>query len=217
MKIRPTSVYIVFLLSFLCYGFNLYSQTVMNLKLGYLGIHPGNNPNAHLFENRLAPDGSVVAEPSVWLGFEFFLRDDHTSFEIYQGLLSDAAARPAGFTFVGFKRRIWMIYRSSIYAELGTTFSFRENWADLAGYVEQKNYSGSGRWQNKWIYLSGGLNWYYYLTKRNDISLSAFYGHYDNTFTFMVGYRFWFSTVFKHPKPCKCPFDKYDKKYKRSH
>ncbi len=208
--------YIIYLTIFLFFSVYLSGQTVMNFKVGYLGFHPGSNPNVALYENKLSQNGSMVAEPSLWLGFEIFLREDHTSIELYQGFLSDAAARSAGFTFIGFKRRIFMLKKSDFYAEIGTTFSFRQNWAELSGYISQNNYSGSGKWQNKWIYVGGGLSWYYYLTKKHDISLTAFYGHYDNTITFMVGYRYWFSTIFKHPKPCNCPFDKY-KKNKRKH
>lgn len=199
------------------YSHSISGQVVANLKLGYLGIHPGENLNADLYENALVPAGTIVVEPSVWIGLEYFMREDYLSFQVYQGFLSDAAARSAGFTFVGFKRRFWRVYRSSFYIEFGTSFSFRQNWNTLAGYIPEKNYDGSGKWQTKWIYFSGGIDYYFYLTKKHDLSLSAFYGHYDKTFTFTLGYRYWFSTVFKHPKPCKCPFDKYDKKYKRNH
>ncbi|MBI5219946.1 MAG: hypothetical protein HY958_13550 [Bacteroidia bacterium] len=195
----------------------IHCQTVFNLKLGYIGFHPGKNLNSALYENKLVEDGAVVVEPSVWIGFEYFLRDDHTSVEFYQGFLSDAAARSAGFSFIGFKRRFFQYYRNSFYAEIGTTISFRENWSPLAGYVEQTNYEGSGKWQTKWIWVSGGLSYYFYISKKHDLSITLWYGHYDQTLTFMLGYRFWFSTIFKHPKPCKCPFDKYDKKYKHKH
>lgn len=191
------------------------AQTVINFKLGYIGLHPGKNPNSGLYENRISTDGKVVVEPSIWLGLEHFLREDFVSLQYYQGFLTDAAARSAGFTHLGLKVKLYQIYRSTIYAEIGTALSYRENWNTLAGYVEEKNYTGSGRWQTKWMYLSGGLSYYFYLTKRHDLSLTAWYGHYDQTITFMLGYRFWFSTVFKHQKPCNCPFDKYNKKYKR--
>lgn len=210
-------LHIIFYIAILLCSSNLSGQVAMNLKIGALGIHPGDNPNAALYENSLSPSGTLVVEPSIWLGMEYFLREDYFSIIFYQGFLSDAAARSAGFTFIGFKRRFWQVYRNSFYIEFGTTYSFRENWNTLASYIPEENYTGNSKWQTKWIYFSGGLTYNFYLTKKNDLSLSAFYGHYDKTFTFTLGYRYWFSTVFKHPKPCKCPFDKYDKKYKRNH
>jgi hypothetical protein len=197
-------------------AFPLKAQFVTSVKAGYLGFHPGSNPNSALYENAISESGQVVVEPSVWIGLEMMIREDHTSVQVYQGFMADAAARSAMFTYIGFKRKFLQRNRSSFVAEIGTTYSRRENWSALAGYKQENSYSGTGKWQDKWIYVSGGLSYYFYINKRNDITFTVWYGHYDNTITFMLGHRFWFSTILKHPKPCKCPFDKYDKKYKRN-
>ncbi|HBX52227.1 MAG: hypothetical protein A2275_15840 [Bacteroidetes bacterium RIFOXYA12_FULL_35_11] len=210
-------IYII--IFFFCIFFSANSQTVFNFRLGYLGFHPGRNSNSSLYENSISENGDVVIEPSLWFGLESFIREDHTSIQFYQGFLADAAARSAGFSHVGIKRRLIMRNRLSMFAEIGTTLSYRENWAPLAGYnanADDFKYEGIGKWQTKWIWVSGGLSWYFYLTKKHDMSFAVWYGHYEKTITLTLGYRYWFSVIFKHPKPCKCPFDKYDKKYKRS-
>ena len=191
-KFYLVSILLVFI------SISVFSQSSIAVKFGALGIHPFDKPYYLDYENNLTGDGTFNVEPLAILSYEAFFLEDYWSLDFTQGFVSDAGARSAGFTSVFVKRRVYRKWRNFIYASVGTTLSYRQTWNDYA-------YKGNDYWQMKPM-LSAMIEYDFLLGDRSDLSVAAIYGHYNETFTFTIGYRFWINTIIRNPRNCECPF-----------
>lgn len=191
---------------------NIYAQTTLNFKIAPFSIHPFNEKNSHIFENKIDANGIFVSEPCLILGSETFLREDVFSLRFMLGGLSDAASKPAMFFHTGLKLRFFQVWRSSFAFGLGGNIYGRELWSNIDGYVKESGWSPNGNWEYK-LGIMAEFEYVLLLAQRHDLTFSLIYGHQPREFTLTVGYRFWLSTTLKNPKPCgSCPFGKKSKK-----
>lgn len=187
------------------------AQSTIQFKFAPLGIHPFNEKNSLLFENRIDANGVFITEPCFILVYETYLRSDTFSARAMLGFLSDAASKPGFFLHLGVKQRIVQIWRNSLSIGLGGNLYGRDSWATIPLYETDNSWSANGDWEYK-LGIMAELEYALFINDKNDITLSALYGHQPNTFTFTVGYRHWFSSIIKHPKKCgSCPFQKTSK------
>ncbi|MFW5805192.1 MAG: hypothetical protein ACOCVX_01570 [Bacteroidales bacterium] len=183
------------------------AQTLIHPKGSFLGFHPLDTKNRHLYENALDANAQWVVEPNVMVSVETYLRGTQLSWRFMPGFYVDAAAQPALFFHAGIKYRFLQIFRSSFDIAVGPTYNFRQDWHKYYNYVEEGNFNLNGNWENK-FYVLGELEYKFFLTEHWDITASILYGHEWETFTFTFGIRYWLTTVIKHPINCSsCPFD----------
>ncbi len=187
------------------------SQSTIQIKFAPLGVHPFNEKNSHLFENRIDANGIFITEPCFILSWETFLRSDTFAMRAMFGFLSDAASKPGIFLHLGVKQRLFQVWRNSVSIGIGGNLYGRESWTTILGYITDNSWSANGDWEYK-VGFMAELEYALFLNDKNDITLSVLYGHQPNTFSFSIGYKHWFSSVIKHPKKCgTCPFTKTDK------
>ncbi len=177
-------------------------QSALNIHLTGIGLHLGNKPNYKIYENRLDELGNFVTEPLIILSYQRFLKATRNSLQFSQGLYSDAAAQMAGFTFFSFKKKILHHYKNVISVSMGPNLSYRKDWHTINGYIEDKSFTVDGQWEYKWLFAAE-INYYYYLGKRSDFTLSLHYGYEQRTVFFTLGYRFWINPMV-HEKKCDC-------------
>lgn len=200
-------IYICILLLSFTFGKPIFSQTTIQAKFSALGIHPFDSRNKHLYANTLDANANFTVEPMVIIPIETFIRGDFLSWRIAPGLLADAAGQPAFFIHLGLKRRIVQIWRNSFSLAIGGNLYGREIWRNFPNYNLDDSWSQNGTWEYK-LGIMAELEYAFYLNDNNDITLSLIYGHQEETFTFTVGYRYWFSNIIKNPPRCgNCPFD----------
>lgn len=206
LKILVLAVFLLFV------GFNQTSaQSTLQLKFAPIGVHPFTETNSHLFENRIDANGMFIVEPCFILSFENYIRSDTFSWRGMLGVLSDAASKPGIFLHLGFKQRLIQIYTNSISIGFGGALYGHDSWTTIPGYISNDGWSANGDWDYK-VGLMAELEYALFLNDNNDITLSVMYGHQPNAFTFSIGYKYWLSSVIKHPKKCgTCPFQKTNK------
>lgn len=199
---------ILFLVGFSIIG---YTQSTLQIKFSPLGIHPFTETNSHLFENKIDANGLFVTEPCFILSYESFLRADTFAFRAMFGFLNDAVAKPGIFLHVGVKQRLLQVWRNSISIGLGGNLYGRDSWTTIPNYETDASWKANGDWEYK-VGIMAELEYALFINDKNDITLSAIYGHQPSTFTFTIGYKHWFSSIIKHPKKCgSCPFEKSNK------
>jgi len=187
------------------------AQSTIQIKFSPIGIHPFTEINGHLFENRIDENGIFITEPCLILSFENFLRSDTFAWRGMFGFISDAASKPGIFLHLGLKIRLVQVWRNSISIGFGGNLYGRDSWSTIPDYIPDNSWSANGDWEYKPGFMAE-LEYALFINDKNDITLSALYGHQPNTFTFTIGYKHWFSSVIKHPKKCgSCPFSKTDK------
>lgn len=183
-------------------------QTTLQLKFSPLGMHFFNEPNRPNFENRIDSNANFVFEPCVILGVETYLVSDILCFRGNFGGLSDAVSKPGLFLQLGLKVRLFQIYRNSLSIGVGFMGYGHECWNTLPNYVEQKGWSQNGKWEYSIGYLAD-LEYAIFLNDKSDLMFNISYGYQKKTFNFSVGYRYWLSSIIKHPIKCgSCPFTK---------
>ena len=198
---------------FLCLTFlvNVFSQSTIQLKFSPIGIHPFNETNKHLFDNKIDENAIFVTEPLFLLCYESYLREDSFAFRGMFGFLNDAAAKPAITLHLGLKQRLVQIWRNSFSVGAGFNLYGRGLWSTIPGYIQEKHWGANGTWEYKLGFM-GELEYALFLNDKNDLTLSLLYGHQQNTFTVTIGYKYWISSIIKHPKKCgNCPFQKTSK------
>lgn len=172
-------------------------------------MHPFKESNVEFFdENKIDANAIFILEPMVVIGLETFLYADELNLRFMFGGLSDAVSKPALFFQVGLKYKIFQVYRSCLAVGAGVAFYGREGRFLANGFKTEKNWYANGKWE----YGIGGIGEIEYilvLAERHDLLFSLVYGYQPKAFSATLGYRFWVSTILKHPKKCgSCPFGK---------
>lgn len=185
-----------------------FGQTTLQLKFSPIGFHFFNDPNEPLFENSIDANSTFVFEPCVIFGVETYLVSDILCFRANLGGLSDAASKPALFLQAGLKVRLFQVYRNSLSVGLGAMLYGRERWDTYTNYVQQRGWSQNGSWEYGIGFLAD-LEYAIFLNDKSDLMFNISYGYQKKTFNFSIGYRYWLSSVIKHPIKCgSCPFTK---------
>ena len=180
----------------------LIGQSALNLHLTAIAFHVSDKPNYLLYENSLDELGNIVVEPMAILTYQRFFKTTRNSFQISQGLYSDAAAQMAGFTYFSLKKKLIHSFKNVISISIGPSLSYRKDWHKINGYIEDNSFTVDGTWEYKWLFAAE-INYYYYLAKRSDFSVSLHYGYEQRTIFLTVGYRFWINPLV-HEKKCDC-------------
>lgn len=185
----------------------IFSQTTIQGKFGFIGIHPFESPNKHLYDNTIDANKNFTVEPMLMVPIETFIRGDHFSWRIAPGFLTDAVGNPAMFIHLGLKHRIIQIYRNSVTLAVGGNLYGRERWDIFSDAHPYSGWSANGDWEFK-LGIMAEIEYAFYINDNNDITLSGIYGHQEDAFTFTIGYRYWFSNIIKNPPRCStCPFE----------
>ena len=159
-------------------------QSRQNISLKFMGLsfHPlSGRPNAQLMPNRLDPEAYFVVDLGALLSYEYFIIPEILSVKGIQGLYADCTAQLAGVTSIGLRARIFRIGRHRLYGGIGPTWIYRRNWYRLPGYVDTNYFEGSptDKWQRKFLWYGGELEYKYALSPKLDIATTFVPGYPD--------------------------------------
>ena len=76
-------------------------------------------------------------------------------------------------------------FKHSIYFAVGPGIYYRKSWSDIEGYTNEPIYNESSGWQYKFSWLSGEIEYNYYITKYSDFTVSI-----NNTQAESIGIAF---------------------------
>jgi len=182
--------------------FNILSQDNLSLKLITVTLNPLSKRNDMILVNKLDKAGNFTLEPGVLASYENFSGDLIFSVKALQGVYFDACSKLSGFTHIELKYELFRIWKNSVNIGAGPSFHYRKTWADIDGYVDENIYTASGDWQYKIIWLSGELEYNFYLSKLGDFTCSLNFIH-PRSISFAIGYKLWLSRK-KRSKGCNC-------------
>jgi|GEM_PF-4910023 len=134
------------------------------------------------------PRGLLRVDLGALLSYEYFIIPEILSVKGIQGLYADCTAQLAGVTSIGLRARIFHIGRHRLYGGIGPTWIYRRNWYRLPGYVDTKYFEGSptDKWQRKFLWYGGELEYKYALSPKLDIA-TTFVPGYPDLMAFAVG------------------------------
>ncbi len=179
------------------------AQSNVNFKLNTFTWQFTDN-NAHLAKLKLDDKGQFAIEPGLIAAYEAFA-SPLTSLKINMALLMDKAGKFAGFPQILFRFRLFNAYKHSMTIGLGPAFYFRQTWVDIEGYEANDVYQGDGSWQFRPIWITGEIEYNYYLTKMSNLSVSLGLIN-PESIGLAVGYKYWISKKSKRKRGCiSCP------------
>jgi len=197
---------LILLLSFVIFivmSQSLYGQSNVGVKLFGVSYHPFAENNEALHKIPLDRNNDWLLEPGFTFTYEAGTGFSLTSAKLMQSIYLDQASQPAGMTYFGIHRKIFHLYKNMITIGIGPTLFYRSDWSTIDGYQEDLDYKTMGNVQYKMAWITGEIEYVYYVSKRSDMLLSINMLH-PKAFTMMIGYRFWISKKAKR-KACDCP------------
>jgi hypothetical protein len=151
----------------------------------------------------------------VIFGVETYLVSDILCFRAHFGGLSDAISKPGLFLQAGLKVRMFQVYRNSLSFGAGLMGYGHECWNTVPNYQEERGWKQNGSWEYSVGFLAD-LEYAIFLNDKSDLMFNITYGYQKKTFNFTIGYRYWLSSIIKHPIKCgSCPFTKTNNSWKK--
>lgn len=175
------------------------AQSNISAALTGLGIDFGDRTNAPIYKIKADNEGKIQLEPGIRLGGEIYA-SDITSIKFAQTIKLDCMKKAAFSTQVMLRFRVFKIYKHSLSVGIGPCGFYRQTWEESEGYVEDNVYH-SGSFQTKICWLSGEIEYNYYLSKKNDLSFAITHSN-PESMGFAIGIKHWISRKSSHCNTC---------------
>jgi hypothetical protein len=199
MKKHSLDFFYIFL--FLVFSNGSFSQSNVSFKLSTL-TYQFSDVQPELAKLKISSDGKVAIEPGLIFSFEGYA-SSNTALKISQSFIIDKAAHLAGYTQMMIKFRVAKSFKHALYFGIGPIFHYRQTWANMDSYIDEPVYRTSLDWQHKFSWLSGEIEYNYYLSKYCDLSIS--FNHIQaESIGLAVGVKYWLSRTTKS-KCISCP------------
>ncbi len=166
---------------------NVCSQVVFGIKFIGITAHVKKSPHPHLYKYKLDKNGVFVPNSGVMFSVEFNVYRDKLAIEITQGVFYDCAVQPAGFTHLGFRANVQHNENVFCFGN-GPTLFYRHDWKNLPGYVDEGLFKRFSKWQYRFFWYAGEIEYNVKMSDQNFMSLSLIPG-YPEFFTLTAGYR----------------------------
>ncbi|MBR6177403.1 MAG: hypothetical protein IKQ70_05905 [Bacteroidales bacterium] len=175
------------------------AQSNISAALTGLGADFGDRENAPIYKIKADDAGKILLEPGLRLGGEIYA-SDITSLKFAQTIKIDCMQKAAFSTQVMLRFRLFKIYKHSLSIGIGPCGFYRQTWEDEEGYIDEGVYH-SGSFQTKICWLSGELEYNYYLSKKNDLSVAIVHGSPEGI-ALAIGIKHWISRKSSHCNTC---------------
>lgn len=175
------------------------AQSNISAAVGGLGADFGKRVNAPLYKIKADDEGKILLEPGLRLGGEIYA-SDITSLKFAQTIKIDCMQKVALSTQVMIRFRLFKIYKHSLSLGIGPCGFYRKTWEDVEGYIDDDVYH-NGNFQTKICWLSGELEYNYYLSKKNDLSVAIVHGNPEGV-GLAIGIKHWISRKSSHCNTC---------------
>ena len=188
---------------FTCSGLFTIAQTNFSLMLNTL-TYQFTETQPDLLKLKLSGSGQLAAEPGIIFAYEAYA-SSNTALKLSQALIFDKASHLAGASSIMIKFRVAKSFKHSFYMALGPTFHYRKTWADLEGYTDEPIYNTASDWQHKFSWLSGEIEYNYYLNRVTDLSISL--NHIQaESIGIAFGFKYWINKKPRKKRGCvSCP------------
>ncbi len=181
----------------------LISQSNVSIKLNS-ATYQITETQPDIIKLNLFNNGKIALEPGVVFSYDNYATPT-VALHISQSFILDKALHLAGASSVMVKFRIMKYYKHSIYAALGVAMHYRQTWENIEGYKPENIYKTGSDWQYKFSWISGEIEYNYYINKMNDFSLSLLHIQAESI-GLTIGFKHWISKKQRKKRGCiSCP------------
>lgn len=155
----------------------LAAQWFIGMKFMGLTFHPGANANKQFYDVTLGKNKKFVLNfgGAVTLEYMFY---PNVSVKLDQALFRDCAGQFAGMTMLNLRYTVGLGKPGNGSGGLGPFFYYRRNWNCFDGCIDEGYFreSGNRKWQTKFVWYGGELEYNYPVSEDWDISVNFFPG-----------------------------------------
>lgn len=140
-------------------------------------FHPGKNTNAQFYDLSIGKKKRFVLNAGLAFTVEYMFYPNF-SVKLDQAVFRDCAGKFAGMTMLNLRYTADLGKLGSGSGGLGPFFFYRKSWTDFDGYNDEGFFrlSSNGKWQTKFVWYGGELEYNYPLTETIDISTNLLPG-----------------------------------------
>lgn len=188
----------VLLAAFLCplLSYSQDFQPKFSVGVKYMGLttHLKKSLHPQIYKRKFDKGGHVVINHGLILNFEYFV-SDRAAIRLSQALVPfDCANKFLGATQLGISYGRFIAQSSNeIRIVAGPIHFYRRSWKDIDGYKDDGLFrlSKNGKWQTKFVWYGGEIEYNYWLNQNQAFSLNWLPGV-PELFTFSPGYKMWY-------------------------
>ena len=179
----------------------LSAQSSLSARLLTVSVHPFAEHNLPLHQSAIDNNGYITLEPGLILSYDRFLAEK-ISFRFSTAVMNDRYNMLAGYSQIILKYKLFKYYKHSFYIGFGPAVFYETDKSNLETWINEDNYNLSGNTLYKIGWISGMLEYNYYLTKEIDFALSLNHSH-SKSLALSIGIRF--DIPDPNGKGCNCP------------
>jgi len=177
------------------------SQSSLSVRLITVSAHPFSEANLALHQNPIDDLGYVTFEPGLIFSYDRYIKKKF-SFRASTAVFKDMLNQISGYSQIMLKYKLFKIYKHSLYLGFGPAVHYTTDKSTLENYVNEDNYKLINNTMYKFSWVSGLIEYNYYINKKTDIAL-AFNHIHPKSFALSVGVRF--ELPDPNGKGCDCP------------
>ncbi len=179
----------------------LLSQSSLSARVLTVSAHPFAKENLVLHKNTLDNKGYLTFEPGLVLSYDRYLVKK-LSLRVSAALMNDRYNTLAGYGQIMLKYKLFKYYKHSLYLGFGPAIFFETDKSDIPNYVNEAAYKTSPNTMYKFGFISGMIEYNYYISKELDFALSLNHTH-ARSFALSLGVRI--DIPDPNGKGCDCP------------
>jgi hypothetical protein len=157
-----------------------------------------------LADLKISDNGKLAFEPGLIFSYEGYA-SPITAIKFLQSAIFDKALHFSATSQIMIKFRLVKSFKHSFYFGFGPAFHYRKSWSDMSTYETEELYTEKSGWQYKMNWLSGELEYNFYIGKFSDLSVSINHTQAESI-ALAVGYKYWINKKPLKKKGCiSCP------------
>ena len=165
------------IVTFLIINFGLISaQSSISAGLLTVSTHPFSDQNLILHQNTLDNKGFVSLEPGLILFYDRYLINK-LSFRATTAVMNDRFNLLSGYSQLLLKYKLFKYFKHSLYIGIGSAVFYDTNKTSIDNFVNEDNYKIVDNTMYKIGWLSGMVEYNYYLSKKVDLAITLNHTH----------------------------------------
>jgi hypothetical protein len=154
-----------------------------------------------LHQNKIDNKGYLTFEPGIILSYDKYLFSKFT-LRISTSAMKDRFNELAGQSQIILKYKALKYYKHSLYFGFGPSVFYESNKLSNENYINEDNFKLSNNTMYKIAWLSGMIEYNYYISKKMDFALTLNHIH-PSSIALSIGIRF--ALPDPNGKGCDCP------------
>lgn len=153
------------------------AQWFVGVKIMGVSIHTDNNFNGHLYKTAIGKNKRVAFHFGLALTCEYKF-NSWFSAKVDQAAFRDCAGKFAGMTMFNLRGTADLGRAGDLSAGMGPFWYYRRSWFEIDGYADDKYFrtSGNGKWQTKFVWYGGEIEYNYPINENLDWSTNILPG-----------------------------------------